>query len=122
MKLVAHAQHRLQTFAVVAELPAQVQSVRVDGAPAACVAIAPDAREQLLPGEDAVDPLDEETEELKFVGRQLEGLVVPVSLPHLAVEHDLAIPQLQRRAGSAVARLELPEPGRELLQRDGRAG
>ena len=93
--------------------------MRVDGAAAAGMAIAPDPREQLLPGEDPVDPLDEKTKQLKFVRRQLEGFLVPVGLPHLAVEHDVAVPHLQRRAGPAVPRPQLPQTGGQLLLADG---
>ena len=41
-----------------------------------------------------------------------------VGLPHLAVEHDLAVADLQRRAGALVARLELPQPRRQLVEAD----
>src|SRR5665213_704035 len=117
-KLVAHPENRLQTVADVTKLLAQVESMGVDGASAAHMAITPDAQEQLLPGKDTVDALDEKTEELKFVGRQPEGFAAPISLLHLAVEHDLAVSQLQWGSRPTVTNPELPQPGRQLLQGD----
>ena len=59
----------------LAELGAQVQHVRVDGAHAADVAVAPHARQQLLPGEHAADAIGQEAKQLEFVGREAQRLV-----------------------------------------------
>jgi len=101
--------------AEIAELLAEVENVRVHAASAPRVAIAPDAREQLLPREHATDPLDEKTQQLKFERRQRQRFVIPIGLPHFAVEDDFAVTQLKRRSGPTVSRLQLPQSCSELL-------
>src|SRR5450631_347389 len=118
LELVAHAAHRLQPLAQLAQLGAQVEHVRVDGAHASDVAIAPDARKKLLAGKHAPHAISEKPEKLKLVGREAERLPPLVGLTHLAVERDVAVTDLQRRARPFVARLELAQPRRQLIGAD----
>ena len=67
-----------------AQLGAQPADVDVDGARAAGVAVAPDAREQLLAREDLPRALGQELEQLELLARQLERAAAEVRLDRAA--------------------------------------
>src|SRR6187402_582275 len=71
-QLVARAPERFQGQRI-AELCPQAPHVDVDGARAAVVAVAPNPRQEVIPGEHLAAPLAEVGQERKLLGSQIDG-------------------------------------------------
>src|SRR5439155_7131535 len=80
----------------VAELPAQLTDVDVDGARVSRERVAPDALEQLVAGEHEPPMVDQLPEQVELLRRELDLLLADADLPAARVDREHPVPELLR--------------------------